>query len=464
MVSLRGKAQRNQFLNTNKASIKYAVYVFSIKTKTIVQQAKNTHRNIMQQLQRIRYTFRSAFRALSVNRVRSALTVLGVVIGVTAIMLIVALGDGAQRLILGEIEGMGADTITVRPGRNPEGPSDFAQTLFSDALKDRELAALQRKENVPELIDIAPVVMVSQTVSYGGATERPTIYGWSADFLMRMLGVGLLRGEAFDAEDIRGEASVAIIGPELATNLFGDEDPIGKSLRIKGHNFRVIGIFNPESGSAFFKVDKLVLVPYTTAQTYLSGKDYFQEIIIKVRSRDVVDRSVADITATLRELHNISDPAKDDFYVETQQGTMKQVGTILNSLTAFLAAVVAISLVVGGIGVMNVMLVSVTERTREIGLRKALGARNSDILRQFLIESVVLTLLGGVIGIIFGVLLGVIIAQVLSSVLSVDWVYAFPLGATLIGVGVSIIVGLIFGIYPAYKASRKSPIEALRWE
>lgn len=411
-----------------------------------------------------RYTILNAYRALRTNMVRSSLTVLGIVIGITAIMLIVALGEGAQRIILSQVEGMGSDTIVLRPGRDPKGPSDLAQTLFSDVLKDRELEALRRVENVPELVDLAPIVFVSESVTYGGEIARPTIYGWSAEFMMNFLRGKLLSGTIFDDTDIKQRASVAIIGTKLAEDLFGNEDPLGKTVRVKGHNFRIIGVFDPKSGSAFFDVKNLMLVPYTTAQTYISGKDYYQEVMIQVSSPEAVTRSVEDIRATLRELHNIDDPEKDDFYIETQQGAIEQISTIFSALTAFLAAVVAISLVVGGIGVMNVMLVSVTERTREIGLRKALGARSKDILAQFLAEATMLAVFGGTIGVFLGSVFGFLASKALSQYLAVNWTFTFPLGATLIGIGVSAGVGLLFGGYPAWKASKKSPIEALRYE
>jgi len=409
------------------------------------------------------FTIFTAYRALLVNKVRSALTVLGIVIGITAIMLIVSLGEGATGLILGQIEGLGADTIILRPGREPKGPSDFAQTLFADSLKDRDIEFLKRKEYVPDLVALAPVVFISDTVAYGNEVERPTIYGWSATFMEQMMNITVASGELFSDEDIKQEAAVAVLGSKITENLFGSEDPLGKNIRIKGKNFRVVAVLAP-GNTGLFNTDNMVVLPYSTARVYLSGKDYYQEVMLKVGDPEKVDRSVEDIKLAMRELHNITDPEKDDFYIETQQGTIAQIGTILTVLTAFLSAVVAIALVVGGIGVMNVMLVSVTERTREIGLRKALGARRKDILTQFLLEAVFLTLVGGMIGIMLGTLLGYVASVVLSGQLGLDWVFEFPVKATLIGLGVSASVGLIFGGYPAWKASRKSPIEALRYE
>ncbi len=405
----------------------------------------------------------TAYRAVRANKVRSGLTVLGVVIGITAIMLTVSIGEGAQSLILGEIEGLGAETIVVRPGRKPSGPTDFAQTLFADSIKDREVNALRRKENVPDYVSSAPVLFISQAVTHGNAIDHPTTYGWSAEFMASMMKVKVARGELFTDEDIKQSASVAVLGGEVKENLFGDEDAVGKSIRIGTKNFRVVAVLE-EGGGGLFNTNKVVVVPYTTALAYLTTTKHYNEIMIKVSSPEAVARSVEDIKSTLRELHNITDSSKDDFYVETQQAAIEQIGTILSVLTAFLSAVVAISLVVGGIGVMNVMLVSVTEHTKEIGLRKALGAKNSDILAQFLFEAVILTLVGGAIGIFLGVLLGYLTSVILTTQLGLAWQFSFPLKAALIGIGVSGSVGIIFGIYPARKASQKSPIEALRYE
>jgi len=255
-----------------------------------------------------------------------------------------------------------------------------------------------------------------------------------------------------------------IIGSKVREELFGLSDPIGKNVKIKNKNFKVIGTMAPQGQSAFFNIDEVLIIPYTTAQTYILGIDYFHEIIIKTDDPESVRKTVQDIESTIRESHKITDPEKDDFFVVTQEGIVDQVSSILNILTVFLSSVVAISLVVGGIGVMNIMLVSVTERTKEIGLRKALGATNQDILIQFILESTILTAIGGAIGIAIGTLLSFAISMILTNYLNIVWPFSLPIYASILGLGVSSLVGIIFGLYPARKASKKSPIEALRYE
>jgi len=413
---------------------------------------------------RLTYTFKTAVNGVLANKTRSLLTMLGIIIGITSIILIVAIGKGAENLILNEIQGMGADMVVIRPGQEPTGPTDVAETIFADSLKIRDIEALKKRENVPELVSIAPALIVPGSVSYGGETFRPDIFGWSAEFMGEITNIYPEYGVYFDEADIRARASVAVIGKKVKEELFGEDEALGKNIKIKNRNFRIIGILPQKGQSAFFNVDEVVVIPYSTAQEYLAGIDYFHEVMIKVASPEVVDRSVRDIEATLREMHDITDPSKDDFFVVTQQGLVSQVGIILDVLTLFLSSVVAISLVVGGIGVMNIMLVSVTERTKEIGLRKALGATEKNVMTQFLIEAAVLTIIGGIVGIALGVLLALLTAYLITHFSDLEWVFAFPMSAAILGLSVSAFVGLVFGLYPAWKASKKSPMEALRYE
>jgi putative ABC transport system permease protein len=237
---------------------------------------------------------------------------------------------------------------------------------------------------------------------------------------------------------------------------------VGQKIRIKNNTFKVVGVL-PEKGSSS-SFDDTVFMPYTTAQQYITGTKFYSRIVVTADTEANLQSTVLDVKNTLRDSHNITDPDKDDFSVVTSADIAKTLGTVTSTLTAFLAAVAAISLIVGGIGIMNIMLVSVTERTKEIGLRKALGATDGDILTQFLLEAVILTALGGVIGIILGSGLAYIISLLITKFAGLDWQYTFPIGAAILGLVVSSLVGLIFGIYPARQAARKSPMEALRYE
>lgn len=412
----------------------------------------------------LKYSLKIALEGLQTNKSRSGLTILGIVIGITSIILIMSIGTGAENLILNEISGFGAEVIVVRPGKEPTGPTDFADTLFADSLKQRDVDALKKKSNVPDIVEVAPTVIVTGSVSYQGETFRPTTLGGSAEFMGKMLNIFPEEGVFFGEAEIRNRASVAVIGSKVKEELFGDSDALGENIKLKGRNFRVVGVLPEKGQTPFFNVNEIVIIPYTTAQQYLLGINHFHEILTRVDSPESVDRTVKDIEITLRQLHGIDDPDKDDFFVVTQQGIVDQIKTIIGVLTAFLGAVVAISLVVGGIGVMNIMLVSVTERTREIGLRKAIGATNKDIMTQFLLEAVILTVTGGVIGSALGVILSLGASFALSAGLGVSWQFIFPISAVILGVGVAAFVGLIFGSFPARQASLKSPIEALRYE
>lgn len=413
---------------------------------------------------KLRFLFNTSRKALVAHKSRTFLTVLGIVIGITSIILIMAIGRGAEGLILNEIGGLGGETIVIRPGQEPKGPNDLAESIFSDSLKANDITALLKKANVPGLADLAPAVIVPGSVSYLGETFRPTTLGWSAEFMGSIYNTYPETGRFFTEQEIRQRAAVAVIGSKVAEELFADDDPIGKNIRIKNRNFRVVGVLQNRGQVAFVNINELVIIPYTSAQTYLLGINHYHEIIVRASDAELVDRTVRDITLTLREAHGITDPTKDDFYVVTQEGLVDQIRIIVSTLTIFLASMVAIALLVGGIGIMNIMLVSVTERTQEIGLRKALGATERDIMVQFLLEAVLLTATGGIIGIILGASFAFLAATAISQFGGLNWPFVFPISAVVIGLSVSAGVGLVFGLYPARQAARKTPIEALRYE
>ena len=409
---------------------------------------------------KITHVILTALRALRLQRTRSALTVLGIVIGVMAIILIMSLGQGAQQLILDQVSGLGAETITLRPGN---GATDFS-AIFAQSLTRADVAALERKQNVPNLALIAPSLVMTDQVSYRDEVIRTMLWGGSVEFLAEILDLKITAGEFFTDIDIDGMARVVVIGAQVKEDLFGSEQAIGEHIQIKDQRFRVLGVLARRPNVGGFNINDLVLMPYTSAQTYITGSDYYNEIMMRADSVEAVPKLVYDVTRTLRESHDIRFGDDDDFYIQTQDDVIENIETIVNVFTAFLVAVVAISLVVGGVGIMNIMLVSVSERTKEIGLRKALGARRRDILRQFLTEATILTGLGGVVGILAGTALSFIAALILAETVATEWAFSFPVLGAVLGVGVSVVVGLIFGLYPAYKASRKSPIEALRYE
>jgi putative ABC transport system permease protein len=413
---------------------------------------------------RTKQAFKTAVVGLKASKGRSGLTILGIVIGITSIIMMMSIGEGAENLILREIAGFGAQTIAIRPGQEPTGPTDFGETLFSDSLKKRDVELLKKKENVPDLVNLTPAVIVPGSVSYEGETYRPTIFGGSVEFFAGILNMTPGEGRFYTDSEIRTRSSVAVIGRKVRDELFGNDEAIGKLIKIKDRKFRVIGVFAGRGQTTFFNFDELVIIPETTAQAYLTGTDYFNEILVEVSGPEAVGRAVRDIEATLRESHGITDPKKDDFFVVTQEGIVSQIQTIIGALTIFLSSIVAIALVVAGVGVMNIMLVAVTERTREIGLRKAVGATDNDILTQFLFEAMILTGMGGVIGVALGGGLSFLISIGLTYYAGLVWPFSFPYFPAVLGLSVSTMVGFLFGLYPARKASKKSPIEALRYE
>ena len=413
-----------------------------------------------------RDAFKTATRSLTHGKMRSVLTMLGIVIGIASVIVLMSIGQSAQDLILGQVQSIGSNLIIIMPGAPTNGrfsPPASSQGIVITSLRQQDVNALQREPSIDYAV---PEVRGQAEVVYGNNTATESFTGSTADFFAVSNLTGMSRGQPFTKSDVDSGNRVAVIGPDLATTLFGPYiDPINKTIRIKNVSFRVVGVLS-KGGTGAFGVDigNLVVLPITVAQTQLLGTDYFNVVVVQANANYDINFVKTRIQFILRQDHGITNPNKDDFNIQTQADILSILGSITSVLTIFLAAIASISLIVGGIGIMNIMLVSVTERTREIGLRKAVGATDRDILGQFLIESVMLTLAGGAGGIVLGATIVGLVYFVLSTFFSIGWVFAFPISAVLLGLGVSGAAGIVFGIYPARQAARKSPIEALRYE
>lgn len=399
-----------------------------------------------------------ALESLSSNKMRSGLTIIGIVIGVGAVIAIVSIGRGAENTITGSIQGIGTNLLFVFRGGSDEVRNPKPLTLGdAEAISDHFQA--------PSVANVAPVLRGQVKVSAGGESRTTNVEGVTPDYApVRNLGV--TEGEFITEEHLLGQASVVLLGSVVADELFGrTEGLVGEAVRIEGRPYRVIGILESKGASGFSNEDDRVLVPFSTAQSRLirrSTTDRVDLLIVSATSADTVNQAGDEISQILRTRHRTAVGA-DDFTVLTQQDFLSTAKTITNVLTIFLGGIAAISLLVGGIGIMNIMLVSVTERTREIGLRKALGARRIDILVQFLTESSLLSMIGGLIGIGLGVSISFVVGQIAAAQgTPID--PSIGLDTILLATLFSTAVGLFFGLYPANRAASLEPVEALRYE
>jgi len=379
------------------------------------------------------------------------------------VIVVMAIGASAQRLILDQVSGIGSNLIGVLPGASDsKGPPASALGIVITTLKESDLQAILEKKNVPNAIDGCGYVSGVASEKYKNNSNEASFQGVSPSF-PNVESVTLKVGRFFTTEEEAGLAKVAVLGPDQATLLFGSEDPIGKVFSLKDTNFTVIGLFEKRGASGFTNTDNLTYIPLETAQKILLGINYINFMRVKIDSADNLDRAAVDIEYTLRTQHKIKNIIDDDFSVRNTAQALATITNITNVLKYFLAGIAGISLLVGGIGIMNIMLISVNQRIREIGLRKAVGARSRHIILQFLIESIFLTLLGGAIGIIFGVLIS-FLASIIINALGYSWQFIISFSSIVIATSVSVLIGVLFGLYPARKASRISPMEALRYE
>ncbi len=394
---------------------------------------------------------------------RSFLTILGIIIGIASVIIVMAIGASAQQLIVDQVNGMGTNLVGILPGASDEkGPPASALGIVTTTLKTSDLEAIMLKKNVPNVIAISGYVSGVATAEYKSNSTQSNFQGVSAGFI-DVENNKLQAGRFFTNEEDNGLARVAVIGSKKSEDLFENEDPIGKVFSLKGTNFTVIGIFEKKGSSGFSNVDEMIYVPLQTAQKIILGINYLNFARVKIDSFENMDRAVADVKYTIRMKHNIKNPTDDDFSVRNTAQALEMINKITNVLKYFLAGIAGISLLVGGIGIMNIMLISVNQRIREVGLRKAVGARTRHIITQFLSESVFITLVGGTIGIIIGILISFLASLVINA-LGYSWQFIISLSSIIVGTFISVLIGIIFGIYPARKASQISPMEALRYE
>ncbi|MBM3141917.1 MAG: FtsX-like permease family protein [Chloroflexi bacterium] len=403
----------------------------------------------------------SSWQVLHTNKMRSSLTILGIVIGVSAVVFLVSFGRGHEANITGIFESMGANAIYITSATSmTQGISGATASI---TLEDAE--ALANPNRAPSVALVAPMTEKLAKVVYGNENATVNIMGATPD-IAQIISYPVAEGEFISEQDVKRGARVAVLGSKTATDLFGTEDPIGKTIRVSGTQFEVIGVLE-KKGGFIGSADDFVLIPLTTMQSRLLGETSargrpIQTIAVKAVSTDQIDAAKEEVTSILRQRHNIREGKDDDFTIIDMQEILSSMREVLGIMQVFLGSVGAISLLVGGIGIMNIMLVSVTERTREIGIRKAVGAKRRDILRQFLVEASMLSLTGGIIGLtiaalgtwaITGVQLG---PYPVKAPMSPDIV--------IIAISVAVFVGLASGIYPAYRAAGLDPIESLRHE
>lgn len=399
-------------------------------------------------------SFLMAWASLIANKMRSILTMLGIIIGVAAVIALVSIGNGVKQQVSDSISSLGSNLLMVMPGA-PRTPGVRPTASSQRSLKEGDYKAIAKLDGVAAA---SPFTSNSYVAIYQSNNWTTTVSGVSPS-LQTINNLTMKDGRFITEKNVQNRERVAVVGSTIVKNLFGNEDPVGKDIRVKNIPFRIISVLESKGNSSMGEdQDDVVYIPYTTAMERVQGVDYLRMVYVSANDDNGINRLQADIENLLRVRHNIKDSNLDDFNIRNMQSIMETMQQTTSTLTLFLGAVAAISLVVGGIGIMNIMLVSVTERTREIGIRKALGATYNVIVTQFLIEAVVISLMGGIIGIIFGIGASQLISKFsgMSTVLSIPTIF--------LSFGFSIAIGLVFGVYPARKAARLNPIDALHYE
>lgn len=401
--------------------------------------------------------FFESLGTLTLNKTRTGLAILGIVIGIGSVIALVSLGQATQQSIQSRIESLGSNLLTIQPGSTSQGAVRGAQggrtTLTLDDAK-----AIETSPSITTIGKVSPEFSRRTQITTGGSNTNTQVIG-STPAYAEVHKVTIASGNFITHRDVEVMSKVAVLGPQVVTDLFGEgANPIGQSIRAGGQTLKIIGVTEAKGGSGFQNQDDMVYVPLTTAQKQLFGVNYLGSIALEAKSANMMTDAQNEVGYFLLFRHKFSDPAEADFSIMSQQDLLNTVTSTTGTFTSLLAGIAAISLLVGGIGIMNIMLVTVTERTREIGLRKALGAKKKIIITQFLMESIILTFTGGAIGIVFGIITSYVISNLTSSPFVIS-----PASIVLAFV-VSAGIGILFGWYPAQKAAGLQPIEALRYE
>lgn len=416
--------------------------------------------------------FKQAIRGIKSNPSRTVLTTLGIMIGIGTVILVLSAGEGFKSYINAQIDAFGSNAVIIETsvpastkarsgsGIGSNEPNNSASNAVPiTTLKMKDVEDIKSISNVSNAYGAS---IGQQVVSYKGVSKNTLIFGASAARFEIDKGV-IEKGRSYTEQEDNALAQVAILGYKIANDLFGDVDPLGKLIRVGNYNFEVIGVYEEKGSIGPMSEDDQVFIPVTTLQKKIQGIDYLIYSVVSLEDNTKANATTLDIADVLRKNHFINDPIKDDFKVRTSAESLGTFETILKAITFLLIAIASISLIVGGVGVMNIMYVVVTERIGEIGLKKALGARNKDILYEFLIEAMLLSIIGGVIGIIGGAFFAYLISKIAQSA-GLDWKFIVPLWGVILSVSVSTIIGIVFGVFPARNAARLNPIEALNKE
>lgn len=415
--------------------------------------------------------FKQAIRGVKASPSRTVLTTLGIMIGIGTVILVLSLGEGFKSYINGQIEAYGSNTVFVETSvpsstkarensnGNSQANSSAGNAVSITTLKYKDVNDIKQLPNVKNGYGVA---MSQEVTTYKNISKNVFIFGSDASRFEIDKAV-IDYGRPYSKEEDKSLSQVAVLGSVIAEDLFEGVDPLGKMIRIGNYNFEVVGVYEPRGSASFMNEDEQIFIPITTLQKKILGIDYLFYAVIELEDKSKDNVTSLDIADVLRRNHYISDPTKDDFKVTTQEENLATFDVILKAITFLLIAIASISLIVGGVGVMNIMYVAVTERIGEVGLKKALGARNKDILYEFLFEAIILTSIGGIVGIIGGSLLSFIVSEIAQS-FGLTWKFIIPISGVFIAVSVSTIIGVVFGVFPARNAAKLNPIEALNKE